>query len=484
MPCRATLLLGTAVLMTCGAMAPVQMTADQDHRHLMDLLHIDHLRQGADGNNKSAPNYQNFDEAKASPYTTLPDVLTLADGTKVTTPAQWWEKRRPEVVELFDREIYGRVPAETPRVTWEVTGETKGNVGGYATVTKQLVGHVDNAACPEIKVDIQASLTVPAEVSGPVPVMVEFGFSFGGRGFGAGGRRPTTGAGAATRPNPQQRPGGFGGGPGGGPQGPSWQEQVLSKGWGYAILTPTSVQADNGAGLTQGIIGLCNKGQPRKPDDWGALRAWAWGLSRLIDYLETDKAVDAKQVGIEGLSRYGKATIVAMAYEPRLAIAFVGSSGQGGAKIMRRNFGEQVENVAGAGEYHWMAGNYIRYAGPLTPNDLPVDSHELVAMCAPRPVLISVGSLNVEGTWIDAVGNFLGGAYASPVYELLGKKGMGTMTMPPEGTAVIDGDVAFRQHNGGHTTGPNWPTFLQFADRYIKGPTPPPKKHPPAPPAP
>ena len=156
----------------------------------------------------------------------------------------------------------------------------------------------------------------------------------------------------------------------------NWQQQLLEKGWGYAVLIPTSFQADNGAGLTQGIIGLVNKGQPRKPDDWGTLKAWAWGASRALDYFETDKNVDAKHVGIEGLSRYGKATIVTMAYEPRFAIAFVGSSGAGGTKILRRVFGEQVENLASSGEYHWFAGNFIKYAGPLTPNDIPVDAHE------------------------------------------------------------------------------------------------------------
>jgi hypothetical protein len=268
---------------------------------------------------------------------------------------------------------------------------------------------------------------------------MEFGFNFGGKG-------PAPKAGAA----------------------PNWQQQVLAKGWGYAIITPTSVQADNGAGLTAGIIGLCNKGQPRKPDDWGALRAWAWGSSRALDYFETDKDVDAKQVGIEGLSRYGKAAIVTMAYDERFAIGFIGSSGAGGAKLHRRDYGEKVENVAGSGEYHWMAGNYLKYAGPLTAKDLPVDSHELVALCAPRPVFISVGSLQVEGGWIDAKGMFLAGVGAGPVYELLGKKGLGTAEFPIQETALIDGEVAFRQHAGGHTTGPNWPTFLKFADRYIK----------------
>jgi len=245
------------------------------------------------------------------------------------------------------------------------------------------------------------------------------------------------------------------------------------KGWGYAVIVPTSIQADNGAGLTQGVIGLCNKGQPRKPDDWGALRAWAWGASRALDYFETDKAVDAKQVGIEGLSRYGKAALVTMAYDQRFAIGFIGSSGEGGAKLHRRNFGELVENLAGAGGYHWMAGNFIKYGGPLTANDLPVDAHELIALCAPRPVFVSYGAAEgpgAEGKWVDQRGSFMAAVAAGPVYKLLGKKDLGTAEFPPVETALIDGDLAWRQHSGGHTTGPNWPTFLTFASRYIKGP--------------
>ena len=201
---------------------------------------------------------------------------------------------------------------------------------------------------------------------------------------------------------------------------------MLAKGWGYAILIPNSIQADNGAGLTKGIIGLCNKGQPRKADDWGALRAWAWGASRALDYFETDKAVDAKQVGIEGLSRYGKAAIVTMAYDERFAIGFIGSSGEGGVKLHRRNCGELVENVAGSGEYHWMAGNFLKYAGPLKWDDLPVDSHELVALCAPRPCSSAAARSRRGTAGSIARGMFLAGVGAGPVYKLLGKKDLGT----------------------------------------------------------
>ena len=177
--------------------------------------------------------------------------------------------------------------------------------------------------------------------------------------------------------------------------------------------------------------------------------------------------MDARQVGIEGHSRYGKAALVAMAYDPRFAIVFVSSSGEGGAKLHRRNWGEILENVAGAGEYHWMAGNFIKYAGPLTSNDLPVDSHELIALCAPRPVFVGAGATDGDG-WADAKGMFLAAAAAGPVYKLLGKKDLGATEFPPIETPLIDGDVAFRQHSGGHTPAPNWPAFLKFASRYIR----------------
>jgi hypothetical protein len=420
---------------------PVELTAEQDHRRMMWLLHIMSLRPGANPNNPNAPNAVNYDESKANPYPNLPDPLVMKNGKRVTTAKVWWQRRRAEIVEDFDREIYGRVPANTPKVKWEVTATTNEVKYDVPVINKQLVGHVDHSSYPLITVDIQLSLTTPSNAAGPVPVMMEFGFA---------GRLP--------------------GGPPPGNATPGWQQQLLAKGWGYAIIIPTSFQADNGAGLTRGIIGLCNKGQPRKPDDWGALRAWAWGASRALDYFETDRSVDAKQVGIEGLSRYGKAALVAMAYDPRFAIGFIGSSGEGGAKLHRRNFGELVENVAGSGEYHWMAGNFIKYAGPLTPADLPVDSHELIALCAPRPVFISAGSPAVEGGWVDARGMFMAAVAAGSVYQLLGKRGLKTGAFPPMETALIDGDVAFRQHSGGHTTGPNWPTFLTFASRYIKGP--------------
>lgn len=424
------------LLVIASTQTPVKLTAEEDHRRLLKELGIASLRPGVNGMDPKVSNFANTDEAKANPYPNIPDALTFKDGKPVKN-ARDWRRRRTEILEDLDREVYGRTPKHLPKVKWEILKTEKTLNGDVPVVRKQLVGHVDNRACPQIVVDIKMTLTTPEGAKGPVPVMLEFGFP------------------------------GFAGPPRQAAQGPTWQQQVLAQGWGYAVMDPTSVQADNGGGLTQGIIGLANKGQPRKPDDWGALKAWAWGAGRALDYLATDRDVDAKRVGIEGLSRYGKAAIVTMAYEPRFAIAFVGSSGQGGVKIWRRNSGETVENVASSGEYHWMAGNYVKYAGPLTPGDFPVDAHELVALCAPRPVFVGVGSPNVEGIWIDSRGTFMATSLASPVYRLLGKKGLATTEMPPEGTPLIEGDLAFSQHRGGHTNGPNWPTFIQFATRYF-----------------
>ena len=424
----------------------VHLSSEQDHQRTMELLRITSLRRGVDGDPDS-PYAANYDESKANLNPKLPDPLLLRNGQKVTTAKMWWNKRRPEIMEDFAREIYGRVPRAAPPVNWEVTSTAKGVNGDVPVITKKLVGHVENSSNPLIHVDIQLTLSIPANASGPVPVMMELAWS------------PEAMAAIAKRlPNAFPANGG-----------PTFEQQVFAKGWGYAALIPTTVQADNGEGLTEGVIGLVNKGQPRELDDWGALRAWAWGASRAMDYFEGDKAVDARQVGIGGHSRYGKAALVAMAYDQRFAIAYISSSGEGGAKLYRRNFGEQLENITSTEEYHWMAGSFLKYAGPRTANDLPVDSHELIALCAPRPVFIGAGSARGDG-WADPRGMFLAEVGAGPVYRLVGKKDLGSSTFPAIGNSQMDGALGFRQHSGGHTPAPNWPTFLMFAGRYIKGP--------------
>jgi hypothetical protein len=283
---------------------------------MMDQLGIKALRPGPSGK-EGAPNQANYDESKANPFQNLPPVLTLKNGQAVATADLWWNQRRPEIVEDFEREVYGRVPAKVPSVTWTLTNTVRTTVGPHPVIGKQLVGHVDNSPYPLISVDIQMTLVTPAETTAPVPVMM----MFGRRGLPSGADETSFQAGD-----------------------PPQTQQLISAGWGYAHINPASIQADNGAGLTRGIIGLVNRGQPRKPDDWGSLRAWAWGASRALDYLETDKAVDAGRVGIEGVSRYGKAALVTMAFDTRFAVVLAGSSGEGGAKLHRRNWGEVVEN--------------------------------------------------------------------------------------------------------------------------------------------
>ena len=222
------------------AQTPQQLDTAADHQKMMDLLHIDKLRRGADGNNKDSPFYANYDESKANPYP-YPDPLLLKNGKKVTSAKTWWNQRRPEIVEDFDREIYGRVPKNVPKVKWEVKNTTEGKNGDVDIVTKQLVGHVDNSSYPQVTVDIQTTLTLPKNAPGPVPVMILFG---GGAGM-PGGCGPAAVA-AAANPAPADGPGrggaraggrgGAPGGPGRGPQGPTAQQQVLAKGWGYASL--------------------------------------------------------------------------------------------------------------------------------------------------------------------------------------------------------------------------------------------------------
>jgi len=330
---------------------------------MMDQLGIKALRPGPSGNEK-APDHANYDESKANPFPDLPDALTLESGQRVTSARQWWHQRRQEIVEDFEREVLGRVPPNAPEVTWAVTSTTDSKAGVFPVVKKELVGHVDNSSCPSIHVDIDMTLVTPANAKGPVPVMMMFGSA-------AFLKRMADMI--ASRPDWKAMMG----------SDPPSTEQLIAGGWGYALIDPSSIQPDNGAGLTKGIIGLVNKGQPRKPEDWGALRAWAWGASRALDYLETDKTVDVQRVGIEGVSRLGKAALVTMAFDTRFAVVLVGSSGEGGAKPHRRNFGEQVENLTGSGEYHWMAGNFLKYGaaeasfGSRNAGDLPVDSNEL-----------------------------------------------------------------------------------------------------------
>jgi hypothetical protein len=472
---------------------PVAFTTRQDHENMMKQLGIKSLRPGPSGD-ESAPNHANYDESVANPCPQLPDVLTLNNGKKVTSVDMWWKQRRPELLEDIEREVYGRLPEKIPTVTWTVKITDREFVGRIPVIAKQLVGHVDNSGYPLINVDINMVMVLPVNVKGPVPVLMMFG-------------RPSLPSPAQPSPeemleintvfkemlinsNPEIKaifekypaftpvtrlpgPNFFAPAPNG-DSAPT--EQLLAAGWGYVTIDPLSIQADNGAGLTRGIIGLVNKGQIRKPEDWGALRAWAWGAARGLDYLETDTMVDTKKTGIEGVSRYGKAALVTLAFESRFAAGLIGSSGKGGVALHRRVFGEAVESLAGSGEYHWMAGNYLKYAaseasfGSKTGCDLPVDSHELLALCAPRLTFISYGIPEKgDAKWLDQQGSYMATVAAGAVFKLLGVKDLGVSNdymkekMPPLLTGLLDGALAWRQHDGGHTDAPNFQFFIPWA---------------------
>jgi (4-O-methyl)-D-glucuronate---lignin esterase len=425
----------------------------------LKLLGITAMQPPATAYDIGKPGNANYEESKANPYPKLPDVLTMNDGTKVTTPEQW-EKRRAEIKTMFDENIYGKYPAHIPEVTWKVDSVEAMTVQGIPAIVKHVTGHVDNSAYPAITVDIHGDVVTPASSKGTkVPVII-----------GGGSIRPRP---AFTRPPPA--PGQVAHMLSSPPDPPDSAKLLLAHGWGFVGRNSGDVQADNGAGLNQGIIGLVNQGQPRQLDDWGVLRAWAWGDSKLLDYLQTDPDVDGTKVGVMGHSRGGKAALVAEVDDPRFAIGFISSSGAGGADLYRRNYGETMGNIAGTSEFHWFAGNFMKYgAAGHSANEMPVDSHEFIALVAPRPVFIGGGELITDAlyapgdAWQDAQGMFIAAAAASPVWDLLGAKGLGTTTFPPIGTFIDSGDVAFRQHQYGHTPAPNWPYFIEFADKEFK----------------
>ncbi len=427
----------------------------EDHADMMRQLGITKIRPGRNPS-AGSNNLPNTDQALANPWPDWPELLVTKAGQPVTTAEQWWKVRRPEILEDYEREVVGRIPANVPKVSWSVTRTLETQIGGHPARARQVIGHVDNSAHPDIAVDIKLAVVLPADVKGPVPVLVMFG-------SGAMPDEPTP-----------RFPGGFE------PKAPPSPDQLIAAGWGYVSLSATSVQADNFAGLTSGIIGLTNQGKRRTPEQWGVLRAWGWGASRTIDYLETLPEVDAKKIGIEGVSRYGKATMVTMAVEPRFAVALVSSSGLAGAKPYRRDFGQIVENLTNSYEGHWMAGNFLKYGaaesafGAKTANDLPIEAHEVMALCAPRGLMIGYGLVaNGDAHWVDQQGSYMATVAAQPAYRLVGARDLGvkddyrTAVMPPPNTDLLNGELAWRQHDGGHEDRTNLGSFIAWANRLL-----------------
>ncbi|GAB3741097.1 hypothetical protein GCM10028816_49190 [Spirosoma lituiforme] len=364
--------------------------------------------------------WSNYDETIANTYK-LPDPLVLKNGKPVTSAAIWWKQRRPEILADYLTEIYGKTPPHTPGVTFGPAGTDSTVLGGKA-LRKNLLGRIDNARYPAATPRIPVTYYRPVRAKGKIPMMVLVWGSF-----------------------PQPLPS---------------IEKLIDAGWAVALVNTGAIQQDSGGGLHEGIIGLMNNGKDRKPDDWGVLAAWSWGLSRVLDHFEKDAGINARQIGIQGHSRWGKTAMLAGALDPRWAIVFASCSGSMGASLEKRHYGETIDNVASSGEYHWMAGNFLKYGGNWAA--MPVDAHDLMALIAPRPLFITGGT---QDSWSDSRGEFLACVAASPVYTLLGKKGVGTTRMPAPDVALIEGDLAFRNHEGGHVDLLDWPTFLTFAKK-------------------
>jgi hypothetical protein len=381
----------------------------------------------------------NYDESKVKPYT-LPELLKMASGEPVTTAEMWFKKRRPEILKLFQTEIFGRIPENAPKVKWEVVS-TDDNAAGGTAIMKKVVGTMgDKANAPKMNL----TLFIPAKANGPVPVIFVIGFGFGGGKGGAPAKDAGAGKAAA-----------LGGVPG----------EVLAKGFAYATVNYNEIQPDQNNQFDKGVIGQTLKpGQTKPaPDEWGAISAWAWGISRIIDYFETDKAIDAKCIGIQGTSRLGRTVLWEAAQDERVTAAFPAVSGEAAAALARRDWGETVDDMAQ--NYPWqLGGNYQKWVGRW--NDMPIDSHMLIALVAPRALFVNGGTTD---QWMDPVGMFLGLLHAGPAYKLVGAKDLGVKELPPIDKIVMDGDLAWSYHTGGHMATPTeWTAFLEFADRHFK----------------
>ena len=391
------------------------------------------LRRAATGH------VSNYDEAKVPPCT-LPDPLVLQNGKPVRSAGVWRKQRRPEILKLYQTEIYGGVPKLAPKVKWEVT-ETITNVLDGAAVRKEIVGHVGTS--PDGPT-VHVHLYLPANATKPVPVLLHLVF------FGDTPPAVSANVTNAARPRFSEN-------------GPI--TDMLARGYGYATFRYTEIEGDSRTNNLTLVRKLAlAPGQTNvTADDWGTISAWAWGASRVLDYFETDRAVDAKRVGVVGHSRLGKTVLWIGASDPRVALVFSSCGGEMGSALARRDFGESVDDMAA--NFPWQfAGNFQKYAGHW--NDMPVDAHMLIALNAPRPVFVTGGT---QDQWADPYGEFLAEVAAGPVYRLLGKKDLGTGELPPLDTPLITGDLGFHYHTGGHTiTASDWKAFLDFADSHLK----------------
>jgi hypothetical protein len=405
---------------------------------------------------KKTGHVSNYSEEKVAPYT-LPDPLVMASGKPVTSPEMWFKERRPEILTFYRNEIYGRIPDNAPRVTWQVA-ETDPNARDGKAIMKRVVGTMgEKPDGPRMNLTVY----LPAHASGPVPMLLNLTFGFGGgRGPASGKSAKGAAAPVKTEAAGRKAPAAPKG------RGPAFDYvgEVLGHGWGFASMNYSEIQPDRPDRWTEGVIGLTLQPGETKPapNEWGTISAWAWGISRAIDYFETDNAVNPKRIAISGASRLGKTVLWAGAQDERVAAVLSIVSGEMGAALIRRDWGETLDDMAQ--NFPWQfAGNLQKWVGRW--NELPVDQHMLIALCAPRPVYINGG---LSDQWSDPKGEFLAVAAAGPVYKLLGKNGLAVADLPPLDKPITAGDLAFHYHSGGHMAVPDdWKAFLEFADRHF-----------------
>ncbi|WP_414660852.1 glucuronyl esterase domain-containing protein [Horticoccus sp. 23ND18S-11] len=407
-------------------------------------------KQDANGNPiryAATGHVSNYDEAKVGAYT-LPDPLRLQDGRRVADAAMWTTLRRPEVLKLYQDEIYGRVPATAPKASFDVIESGTSVLEGAATRKHVVVRFGDQADGRKANVVIY----VPAKARGPVPVLFQLVF-FGGLPSAVPPPAPSAAANTAAKTGGTR------------PTETGPVAEIIARGYAYATVRYTEFEGDRADTALTGVRRLALAAGQEKPasGEWGTVAAWAWGASLVMDYFATDRSLDAKRVGLIGHSRLGKTVLWASASDPRFAVVFSSCSGEMGASLARRDYGESVDDMAA--NFPWQfTGAFQKYAGRW--NDLPVDAHLLIALSAPRPVFITGGT---QDQWADPHGEFLAQVAAGPVYRLLGAKDLGAEKLPPLDMPLVAGDLGFHYHTGGHTmTAGDWEAFLAFAGRTLR----------------
>jgi len=393
----------------------------------------------------------NYDEAKTGDYH-LPDVLRLANGKTVRDAKTWNEQRRPEIVRLFEENQYGRAPGRPKDMSFEVFEKGTPALDGKAIRRQVTIYFSADKAGPKMDLLVY----VPANAAGPAPLLLNLGFTANSNTVDDPGIKPGEVWGPGKKRVPAAQGRNFG---------KTNVARILDAGLGFATVYYGDIDPDFLGGVPFGVRALYLKpGQSEPaPNEWGSIAAWAWGLSRAIDYLETDNSVDAKRVAIMGVSRLGKTVMWAGASDPRIALVIASCSGEGGAALSRRNYGETIAHLTEATRYPYQfAANYAKFAKDV--DKFPVDAHMLVSLIAPRPVLLQTGD---KDFWSDPKGEFLAAVAAAPIYSLLGKQGLGTTEMPAAGVPVMH-TIGYFEHIGGHGTIPSdWDQFLAFMQLHL-----------------